>query len=535
VTNLATPWTPIVLLALLAALFHLPRERIAGWRLAALAVLGLAAVAASLALLRLSPDTAPLAFPWEPALGDSPHWAADPEMFPFAAVLLLLLTGIVLADRTRATRWPSAFLLVGGALAILFAENLLALALAWLLMETILRVVAADSAGAARHDTNTLDALWGFLGLAGILFLWHTTAGASLRAYATSEWTERARMILAAVALVRMGAYPLVSRRLAFGAARLSSVDACAAATVLAGLGLAQRAATLGPLPNPEWLSWLGAASALLCGFMAWQSASAHDRVQWALRAAIGLVVMLWGAEIVPPLLLFPGAAASIGLGLGLWTLRPSGQSSAGAIWRAVRVAAWIVPALVLGLGPFSPAAQGMLSLWQHLMDESMFLPLILGLAGQMFAMAALLRPDSAPEEADAGAAGQWAAHGFWLTAALAWTFWPRSILALAGDESGKIAAALLLPQSPGAWAALALPLMGALAQPEPARISRTGQMWAARTAALLSLGWLGTAALTAVDWIGRAIRGLDGLLGGDGYLPWTLVLLLGLVLWMAR
>ena len=534
-TNLITPWAPIFLLLLLAILFHLSRGRLAGWRAVALAGLGLAAVAASLAMLRLSPDTAPLAFPWQPSLGSSPHWAADPEMFPFAAVLVALLAGVIFADNARTARWPSAFLLAAGAFGILFAENLLALALAWLLMEAILRVAAADSPDTSRRDVNTLDALWGFLGLAAILFLWHVTDGASLRPYQTGQWTEQARTILAAVALVRMGVYPLVSRRLAFGAARLSPLDACAAAPVVAGLALAQRAATLGSVLHPQWLVWLGAASALLCGFVAWQRASADDRIQWAVRAVLALALLLWGAGAVPPLFLFPAVAASIALGLGLSTLKPSAPLPEGAFWRrGLSAAAWLAPVIVLGFGPLSPVTYGMLDLWQHLMDEATFLPLILALTGQMLAMAALLHT-SPKERAAVGKAARWGTYGFWLAVVLAWVFATRAILALGGDESGAIAASMRLPQSLGAWAALALPLLGALALPEPSRLSSAARTWMERVAAFLTLGWLGTLALAAGEWIGRALNGLDSLLGGEGYLAWTVVLLLGLVLWIAR
>ena len=529
--NLATPWTPILLLALLAALIHLLRGRLEGWRGATLAGVGLAAVLASLVLLRLSPDSAPLGFPWAPALGTSPHWAADPEMFPFALVLLLLFAGVVLSGASTA-RWPSVFLLAAASLGILFAENLLALALAWLLMETLLHLMGRDTA--PRRDASAFDALWGFLGLAGILFLWRATDGASLRPYETSQWTVQARLILTGVAIIRVGAYPLVSRRLALGADRLSPVDVSAGAPIIAGLALAERAALLGPLPNSGWLVWFSAASALVCGFAAWQNPSARVRLNWAIRAVLGLVLMLWSADVVPPLLLFPGAAASIALGMGLWILRPSTAPSTGPDWRrGLRSAAWFAPAVILGLGPLSPAAFSMLRLWQHLLDQSMFLPLVLGLAGQTLAMSALLRADSSEERFEISAMSRRGVYALWLVCALAWALLPRAILALGGDESGTIAAALELPQTLGAWAALALPLLGVLGVSGPGRLSHIGQDWIKRVSNVLDLGWLRSAALVAGRWIGRAVGGLDDLLCGDGALPWSLALLFGLVLFL--
>lgn len=529
--NLATPWTPVLLLALLAALIQLVKGRLAGWRIAALAGAGLAAVLASLVLLRLSPETAPLGFPWEPALGTSPHWAADPAMFPFALVLLLLLVGVVLSGASAA-RWPSAFLLVAVSMGFLLAEDLLALALAWMLMEALLRFAGRDSV--PRRDISAFDALWGFLGLAGILFLWHATDGASLRAYETSQWTGQARIILMGVVVLRMGAYPFVSRRLAVGADGFSPVDASAAAPIIAGLALAEHAALLGPLPVSGWLMWIGAGSALICGFAAWQSASARAGLDWAIRAVLGLVLMLWGADIVPPSLLFPCAAASIGLGIGLWVLRPCVAQLTGPVWRrGVRAAAWFAPAVILGMGPLSPAALPMLKLWQHLLDQSVFLPLILGLAGQTIAMSALLRADAFEERPLLAATPRRMVYIFWLLCALAWALLPHQSLALGSDESGALAAALEIPQSLGAWAALALPLLCVLGLPGRSRLSPAAQVWMQRVSGILSLGWLRSAALAAGQWIGGAIEGLDDLLSGDGALPWALAFLFGLALFL--
>jgi len=529
--NLATPWTPVLLLALLAALIHLLKGRLAGWRVAALAGAGLATVLVSLVLLRLSPDTAPVGFPWAPALGTSPHWAADPGMFPFALVILLLLVGVVLSG-TSAARWPSALLLAAVSLGFLFAEDLLALALAWMLMEALLHFVVRDSA--PQCDAIAFDALWGFLGLAGILFLWRATDGTSLRTYETSQWTAQARMILMGVAVIRMGAYPFVSRRLAVGTDRLSPVDAMASAPIIAGLALAEHAALLGPLPISGWITWIGAASALICGFAAWQSASARARLNWAVRAALGLVLMLWGADAAPSLLLFPGAAASIGLGIGVWVLRPSVALPTGPVWRrGLSAAAWFAPAVILGLGTLSPAALPILKLWQLLLHQPMFLPLILGLAGQTLAMSALLRADSAEERQLLAAIPRRAVYALWLLCALAWLLLPREILALGSDESGAIAATLELPQTLGAWAALALPLLGVLGLPGPGRVSSAGQVWMERVSGILSLGVLRSATLAMGRWIGRAIGGLDDLLGGDGALPWALAFLFGLALFL--
>jgi len=341
-------------------------------------------------------------------------------------------------------------------------------------------------------------------------------------------------MILMGVAVLRMGAYPFVSRRLAVGADGFSPVDASAATPIIAGLALAEHAALLVPLPVSSWLTWIGAGSALICGFAAWQSAPARARLDWAVRAALGLVLMLWGANIVPPSLLFPCAAASIGLGIGLWILRPSIAQSTGPVWRrGLRAAAWFAPAIMVGLGPLSPAAMPMLKLWQHLLDQSMLLPLILGLAGQTLAMSALLRADSSEETLLLAATPRRMVYIFWLLCALAWALLPRQILAIGSDESGALAAALEIPQTLGAWAAMALPLLGVLGLPGLGRIPYAWQVWVERVSGVLSLGWLRSAALVAGRWIGGSIEGLDDLLGGDGALPWALVFLFGLALFL--
>jgi len=174
-----------------------------------------------------------------------------------------------------------------------------------------------------------------------------------------------------------------------------------------------------------------------------------------------------------------------------------------------------------------------MLKLWQHLLDQSMFLPLILGLAGQTLAMSALLRADSSEERLLLAATPRRMVYIFWLLCALAWALLPRQILAIGSDDSGALAPALDIPQTLGAWAAMVLPLLGVLGLPGLGRIPYAGQVWVERVSGVLSLGWLRSAALVAGRWIGGSIEGLDDLLGGDGALPWALVFLFGLALFL--
>lgn len=532
-TNLVTPWSPVALLGLLAALIHLLRGRVRGAWLSSLIGLGLAMVGAVLVLLRLSPESAPLSFPWPAALGSAPQWAADPELFPFAIVIFLVAGGAAVARETSLEKLVEPLFLAAATFLFLFAENLPALAISWVILEVILVALKeASPLDVGQRGMRQLDAVWGFLALAGILFAWNETQGAALRAYGAAEWTLRARGILLAVILVRLGVYPLTSRRLSLREARLEPLDAFAILPVVAGLALAERLALLGPIPYLPQLAWLGALSAPICGFSAWNSPAAARRVQWGVRAALALVLLAWGVDVIPPPLLFPSAAASIGLGFGLWMLRPPEPSPTSTMrmllwWFFV----WGGPVIALGLGPLAPTTYSMMQLWQRLLETSRFLPLVLGIVGQALLMAALLRTFSLGVSVGVQEAPGWSMIGLWSAVAVAVAVWPRALTFLAGLEWQEVAVGLETPLSPGVWAAMVLPLLAAIALPSRLSLGRDWLRWANRVQAFLSLSWLHQIAGAAGRVLGRTLRQAEEILSESGTVAWALAFLIGLLL----
>ncbi|MDH7487942.1 MAG: hypothetical protein QHH80_00320, partial [Anaerolineae bacterium] len=269
--NLLTPWTPVIWLALAALVLQHVGRRLAPWARTAVAAAGVAGAAAFAIALRVGPATAPVEFLWPSSLGRGPSLAADAEMFPFAVLVVLMLAGAVAVESSAWARWPRALALAAASLLSIYAENLLALALAWIALEAFL---VAQGTGIAPEDEEIslgrVSAFWGIVGLVGIVWAWHETRGASLRAYEVADWTPRARTLLMGVALIRMGAFPWVSRRLFGGASGSSPVDAASLLSVIAGVALAQRVAALGAPTHATVLLWLGAAGALVCGLCAW-------------------------------------------------------------------------------------------------------------------------------------------------------------------------------------------------------------------------------------------------------------------------
>ncbi len=525
--NLLTPWTPIIWLALAALVSQHVGQRLAPWARTAVAAAGVAGAAALAIALRVAPTTAPVEFPWPLALGRGPSLAADAEMFPFAALIILMLAGAVAVDASAWARWPRTFALAAASLLSIYAENLLALALAWTALEALLM---ARGTGIAPEDEETslggVSAFWGIAGLVGILWAWHETQGASLRAYELANWTSRARMLLMGAALIRMGAFPWVSRRLFGGTSGGSPTDAASLSPIIAGLALAQRIAALGAPTHPTVVLWLGAAGALVCGLCAWLTPNPGHRVAWALGAPLGIVLVMWAEGIAPAPLPFAAAAASLALGFGLWTVRRPAPDQPMPRWRyALSMGVALAPVAVAGLGPLSPAMPCILHLWQALLNQSRLVVLVMALAGQMFAMAALLRPGVAP-----AAARGWLRTGVfatWGLAALALALWPRGLLLLAGYAPAWARDAL----SPGAWAALLLPLLGAMALPELQDLEDTWREYATRGARILGLGWLRSGLMGFGNAVAAAVRGLETLLHGDDYVLWAIVLLLGLIL----
>ncbi|MDH7490284.1 MAG: hypothetical protein QHH80_12365, partial [Anaerolineae bacterium] len=252
--------------------------------------------------------------------------------------------------------------------------------------------------------------------------------------------------------------------------------------------------------------------------------------VDFAIGFAVLLVLLL--AYRVPlslhalwlPVFLLLGIATA--LGFGLWTIRMPAPDQPVPRWRyALAMGVAIAPVAVAGMGPLSPATPCILRLWQALLSQSRLGVLVLALAGQMFAMAALLRPGVAP-----AAARGWLRTGVfavWGLAALALALWPRGLLLLAGYAANVSRN----PLSPGAWAALLLPLLGAMALPEMHDLEDTWQEYGSRGARILDLGWLRSGLLGFGNAVDAAVRGLETLLHGDNYVLWTVALLLGLIL----
>lgn len=531
--NLVTPWTPAVLLGLLAMLIHLARRPRRSW-LAWLAGLGLGAVGVSLILLRLSPSSAPLGFPWPPALGVPPRWAADPEQFPFAVIIFLLSLGAAVARETSVEKLVAPLLLAAATFLFLFAENLPALGLSWLALESLLLLLKTDSSQDASRprSARTLDALWGFAAFGCILLAWQQAGGATLRAYGAGQWSPLARTLVLAAAFIRMGVYPLVSRRALLRDARLEPLDGFAVLPILAGLALAQRLDMLGPPLYPGQMAWAGALAALLCGFAAWQAASAHRRIQWALRGALALVLLLWGTGATSARLLFPSAAASIGLGFGLWMLRPPEPSPTGGVRKRIWwFIVWGGPAVALGLGPLSPLAYGMLQMWQHLLEGGLLLLLLLGLAGQALLIAALLRKVPLGETVSVHEPQGWSMVGLWTFAAFVLAVWPQAIAHLAEFRWQEVISGFHLSPSPGIWAAMILPLLGGIALPGPSDLDGNWRAWAGRTAAVLALEWAHDAVVALAGSIQWALQKLEALLSETGYLAWAIAFLLVITL----
>ena len=530
--NLVTPWTPSIILGFSAALIVFLRRRLGQTWLLGLVWLGLGAAGTALILLRLSPDTAPAGFPWPSALGAAPQWAADSELFPHALILLFLAAGSALAWRGAPGRLAAPLLLAACTFLFLFTENLPALTLSWLALEALLllfkRRTKVDAKGRGLAE---LDGFWGILALTGLAFAWAETQGASLRAYGAGQWSERARWMLTFAAFIRVGAYPLVSRGTVLRQPQRGELDAFAVFPVVAGLALAERAALLGPNPFPALMIWLGTISALVCGFASWSSQLFADRMQWALRAALGLVVMLWGAGALPPLLLFPSASAAIGLGFGLCALRPPIPSAAGVPRQALRFILRFGPAAVLGF--LAPLAYGMLALWQRLLGQSLYIPILLGMVGQALLIASLLRPVTNGDTAHVHRHRGWAAAGIWILAAAALAFWPGTVLWLAGYKWSEVASGFKVPPAPGIWAAMLLPVLGGIVLPPASALDEPWDAWASRVRGFLALDWArdGVAALAgAAGWM---LRMADHLLNEAGYLPWAIAFLIGLAVFL--
>ncbi len=265
---------------------------------------------------------------WRPSVffGTFPILQADPAMWSLAVAVACALTAAALVQLSRHAQphflvSVSALGLVAAALGSLWGANLLTTLVfwGWFDLAWVLGMVAV---GASPRRI----ALGGSAALLATVALW---AGALMVGTegSTLSWTPTVpsglgRDLLVVAGVLRLGLYPL-HLALPVGISKSAPGAAPLFLGPVLGWGLLLRltAAEGVVLADVGWLSWLGMATLVAGGLLAWSRSGTSEVLPWAALASAGAT--LWGAAVAgddAPLVLAGGGAAWV-LGVTLVTL----------------------------------------------------------------------------------------------------------------------------------------------------------------------------------------------------------------------
>jgi hypothetical protein len=311
---------PVVGAALMLVVALIPRlhstTRLLGPAVTGLALLGVLATPLEV------PRTTPLSV-WHPSVlfGTFLSLEATPLLWSLALAATAAATGAMLVQLSRPTRpQPLAAVatlgFVTAVLGSLWGGNLLTVAFFWGWFDLswtmgMFGVGASPRRTTLATGTNILAtcALW----TSALL----TRAEGGSLSWSLMQPTELSNYLLLGAGLLRLGLYPL-HVTLPTGVA-----DSAPAVTPLflgpvLGWGLLLRLTGHGSsvLRSTDWLPWVGVASLVAGGLLAWTRSKVADVVPWAGMAAAGAI--FWaattGGDAAPTLLAAGGAAWTLGV-----------------------------------------------------------------------------------------------------------------------------------------------------------------------------------------------------------------------------
>jgi len=534
---------PVFILGLTASIVALLGLR---WRSRWLSLVAASAAGVTLVALGRLHTVLPIegvALAWRPlALFGAPlTFGADAASWSLAIVLTVVSALSLLACWSHTERVNSewmALLLAGSAagIAALFATSFVALVMTWGLTDMVLAagLLHHGQKGARRAGLTLFSgvlaacALWAALllaqaeGVSGFLRLAHLT-GAS------------ASLVQIAV-ILRLGLVPLHLWRPIDLAAPPAQLIPFVIIPTLMGVDLltflvGEPALTAG-LPAPIFI--LAAVTVLVGGLSAWSETDERASLASVMVAETGLAVLAVanaGQQAVAAAM-----AASIALALGVTIFALTPGWSGRYFWRGV-------PSLIAFLSLLGlPATLGFvarLTIYSGL--EADLMALIVALVGESFAVAALIRlwvwaePRPLPKQRFL----ELLYLAVFTLAAIALIPTGLSPERFSGQSQGLETAlprlAELIDKGGAAgWAGWALPLVAGLAlfvAGEGLRQRLEGG-WRG-LGALLRLEWIYGLIYIAIRWAARLVRGVAGVVEGEGALLWTVVILLIILLYL--
>ena len=540
------PFTPIFLLLLgaLAMLVGGSRSfRVNG--MAALTTAFFAVIVTVLLGFRLPVVVVLSRWQSEPNFGDSLRLAADGASWLVALALLLALLAaclVGLSGRTEQTglQHAGSLLVIACALAAVFADNLMTLAMAWVALDLViycsLVLVRGESGAVAEFSVRLLAiALVIAAALVGV-------ESGEMPVLSGGELSAQSVTLLMVAVMLRLGLYPVhvgarrvVESRQAV--VEIESVTWLAAWAVSVDL-LSVLASQPEVLPLRIWLTVAALASGLLGGWRWYSSSLPREQLKHMFMAQAGVTVLtfLWGGDWAVVGVIARGLSVMLG-GSVLLLCRGNVASA--------RSSALINPLLavpVLGSLPLTVGFVGALVLYSGLLRAGMWvlvLPVAVVIEAMLMAGAfrlALFGGGGPPMQAPFARAGY---HlGLTIPAAAA------VLAGLAPDQLAAIAGVVDMPGwsgmlTPGGFSALGSTLLAGgigaglwsfreqlQTRTVGAEIHRLGLL------SMFELRWMHSAIWTLYRWVARVMRAAALVLEGHGGVLWALVLVT--IVWLA-
>ena len=436
------------------------------------------------------------------------------------------LAGLAYPGERRFLSRALALGMTAALVAAAFSANLLTLAWAWGLFDSLFAIAALMRGGGAQAGRRTAFAV-GFNG-AAIVCVW-IAALALNHAHQSQYWhltqsSETARDFLALAAVLRLGLYPLSQWIPPERADAPGRVALLYVLPRLSGLHLLIRLAALNALPQESPLSWLAALSILAGGALAWWRADSRDALPYLALSSAGAVALSGigsSATSAPQSVLAAGAA---GWALAIMALSLSRGFDRRLPWWSIGHA--LAFATLIGM-PATLGFAAQTSLAANMTSHPNGVLIAFTLIGQALTFGALIRLTIAPAQNEAPSGR--AAIGAY-TAAIALAALPPFLL----PAIGRTAIPEVTPPSfevvltrlggPGG-VIVALPIAVAIGL----AWLRRGQPGALRfdPTRLISLDWLYNLILQIVGAAIRWLRGLAALAEGEGAVLWALLVLI--------
>jgi formate hydrogenlyase subunit 3/multisubunit Na+/H+ antiporter MnhD subunit len=451
-----------------------------------------------------------------------------------AAALAVFLTGLSRAGGPRVGPRTATLIVTAAALAAIQAENLIALAITWAVLDLTTFITLILLAQGEDLETQAVlglgfNAAAALLAVAAALDTLHS--GQTIFLVGASPLTERGAVLLVLAAVFRLGVFPFhlglpMEANIRQGIGTLLRLAPAAVALNL----LTHIAAFTPETPLKFWLS-LAAAVGLLVGAALWRDAAdPRQGISFAVLAHSSLAVLaaLWGGASAAAGVLGFGLALVLG---GAVMFLHNGYNETDRSW----VAASLLGALTLAGLPLTVGYVGVSVLYGGLAASGSWALMAVCIVGQLLVCASTIRLAFWPGDAlPKGEPVMGLSYLFGLILPLAVAILAGLGAAFAGTLGGLPAPTLFSLDATQSVpvGAVAVTVLGGfgLWQFEDRVRARAASVWNAATS-VARLDWLYVVFWEVYRFIGRTLRTAAGIVEGEGGVLWTIVA--ALLVWL--